>query len=60
MKGRDHSEDIDVDGRIILECTLGKWGEMWIGFIWLKCGPVTGFCEHGNNTFGFHKRREIS
>jgi hypothetical protein len=24
LKGRDHSEDLGVDGRIILECILGK------------------------------------
>jgi hypothetical protein len=23
LKGRDHVEDLDVDGRIILECILG-------------------------------------
>jgi hypothetical protein len=26
LKERDHLEDIDVCGRIILECILGKWG----------------------------------
>jgi hypothetical protein len=26
MKGKDHSEDVDVDGRIILEYMLEKWG----------------------------------
>jgi hypothetical protein len=26
VKGGDHSEDIGVDGREILKCTLGKWG----------------------------------
>jgi hypothetical protein len=25
-EGRDHSEDLDVDGRIILEWSLEKWG----------------------------------
>lgn len=24
--GRDHSEDLDVDGRVILKWMLGKWG----------------------------------
>jgi hypothetical protein len=27
MKGRDHLEDLGVDGKIILEWFLGKWGE---------------------------------
>jgi hypothetical protein len=34
LKGRDHSEDLDVDGKIILEWILGKEdGGMWTGFI---------------------------
>jgi hypothetical protein len=37
--GRDHSEDIGIDGKIILECILGKYGEkVWTRFIWLKIG----------------------
>jgi hypothetical protein len=30
LKERDDSEDIGLDGRIILECILGKWG----GKVW--------------------------
>jgi hypothetical protein len=30
-----------IDGRIILEGTLKKWG-VWIGFIWLKIGTSDG------------------
>jgi len=31
LKGRDHSEDLGVDGQNILECMLEKWGEkLWI------------------------------
>jgi hypothetical protein len=34
LKGRDHSEDLGVDGRIILEWILGKYGgKVWTGFI---------------------------
>jgi hypothetical protein len=34
MERKRHSEHPDVDGRIILECALGKYGEgMWTGFI---------------------------
>jgi hypothetical protein len=37
MKGRDRSEDLVLDGRIILKWILGKKGwRMWIGFIWLR------------------------
>jgi hypothetical protein len=28
LKGRDHSEDIAVDGKMKLEWILGKWGGM--------------------------------
>jgi hypothetical protein len=37
LKGRDHSEDLGVDRRIILKLILGKQdGEFWTGFIWLR------------------------
>jgi hypothetical protein len=37
LKGRDHSEDLGVDGRIILKCILGKQRlGMSIGFTWLR------------------------
>jgi hypothetical protein len=43
MKGRDHVEDRGVDGRIIFEWTLGKWGaRVWTGFIWLRIGTSDG------------------
>jgi hypothetical protein len=33
--GRDHWEDLDVNGRIILELILVKEvGKVWTGFIW--------------------------
>jgi hypothetical protein len=38
-EGENHSEDLDIDGRIILEWILGKWGGMmWTGFIWITIG----------------------
>jgi hypothetical protein len=37
LKGRDHPEDLDIDGRIILKWNLRKLGwRVWIGFIWLR------------------------
>jgi len=37
MKGRDHSEDLNVDGKIILERILGKQRvELWTAFAWFK------------------------
>jgi hypothetical protein len=39
LKGRDHPEDIDVDGKITLEWILRKGnGKMWTGFIWFRIG----------------------
>jgi len=39
LKGRNHAEDISIDGKIILEWILGKWGaKLRTGFISLKIG----------------------
>jgi hypothetical protein len=36
-KGRYHSADLGIDGRMILERILGKWhGKVWTGFNWLR------------------------
>jgi hypothetical protein len=43
LTGRDHSKDIGIDGRIILEWILGKYGgKVWIGFIWPRIGASSG------------------
>jgi hypothetical protein len=43
LKGKDHSEDLDVDWKIILEWMLGKCnGKAWTGFIWLRIGTSGG------------------
>jgi hypothetical protein len=43
LKGRDHLEDLSIDGRIILERILGKYdGNIWTGFIWLRIGTSGG------------------
>jgi hypothetical protein len=49
LKGRDHLEDLSIDGRIILELILGKYGrKVWTRCIWLRIGPVVGSCEPSN------------
>jgi hypothetical protein len=42
MKGRDHSEHLGVDGRI-LEWALVKYGwKVWTGCTWLRIGTTGG------------------
>jgi hypothetical protein len=43
LKGRDHSEDLGVNGSIILDCLLRKYGgKLWIEYIWLRIGTSGG------------------
>jgi hypothetical protein len=43
LKGADHLEDLGVDGRIILEWSLGKYvRKVWTGFIWLRIRTIDG------------------
>jgi hypothetical protein len=60
LKGREHSEDLSTNGRIILKCILRKYGgNVWTGFIWLRIGTVAGSFEHGNEPSGSIKGREL-
>jgi hypothetical protein len=46
-EGRDHSEDLCMDKRMILKWILGaRSGRVWRGLIWLRIGADC--CEHGN------------
>jgi hypothetical protein len=39
LKGRDHSEELGVDGMIILEWILGEKARLlWTRFVWLRIG----------------------
>jgi hypothetical protein len=39
QRERDHYEDKDVGGWIILGCILERWdGVVWTGLVWLRIG----------------------
>jgi hypothetical protein len=42
LRERDHLEDLEVDGRIILKCIFKTWGGAWTGFMWLRVGTGGG------------------
>jgi hypothetical protein len=47
-----HSEDLGMDGRVILECIIRKYcGKVWTGSMGLRIG-TSGCCEHGNEPSG--------
>jgi hypothetical protein len=43
MKGRNHKEDLDIDGMTVLKWILKKDDvRVWTGFIWLRVGTSGG------------------
>jgi hypothetical protein len=44
LNGRQYSDDLDVEARIILEWIIEKSGSRW--------EPVAGSCEYGDETSG--------
>jgi hypothetical protein len=43
LRKRKHLENLDVDGRIILNWILKKWiREAWTGLLWLRTRKVGG------------------
>jgi hypothetical protein len=56
LRGREHSEDRGVNGKLILKWILDKLTWMVsIGFMWL----MTCCCEDGNEPSGAVKGREF-
>jgi len=49
LTGKDHLEDLCIDGRMMIYCILKKYVRMWTAFIFLRMG----YCEYSNEPFGF-------
>ena len=57
---RDHLEDPDVDGRIMLKWIFSKWdGNAWTGLLWLRIGVGGGGLFCSNKPLGSVKCREL-
>jgi hypothetical protein len=53
LKGKDHLEDLDKDGRITLEWILKKQSvDCEVDSFGSGQGPLAGSCEHGNEHLG--------
>jgi hypothetical protein len=57
MNGRDHLEDVGVDGKILLEFILGEWCGLYSSGS--GQGLVAGRCEHCNKPLGSIKGGEF-
>jgi len=41
LREREHLEDLDIDGRIILRWICRKWDvRAWTGSVWARCGHL--------------------
>jgi hypothetical protein len=52
-KGRDHLEELGVDGSIILICNLNRMRLCGLESSGYGQRSVTGSCEYGNECFDF-------
>jgi hypothetical protein len=53
LEGRQHSEQISVDGKVILKWILGKYGgKVWTGVFWLRIRNTRGFYEESDESLG--------
>jgi hypothetical protein len=41
-EGKNHFEDLDVDGRLLEWILYKQVGRVWTGFIWLRIGTSVG------------------
>jgi hypothetical protein len=52
LKEREHMEDLDVEGRMILKCIFKTEGErLWTGFFHIRIETTGKFYERGNEYF---------
>jgi hypothetical protein len=58
LKGTNHSEDLQVDGRVLFKWTSRKCCGQWIDSSAAECGPVARSCDNGGN-LRIKKRRGI-
>jgi hypothetical protein len=59
-EGRDHLEDLGVDGKIILECILGnRVGRCGLDSSGSGQEPVAGSCKYSNEPLSYIKGREF-
>jgi hypothetical protein len=59
MKGRDHLEELSVDGKIILEWILDRVRGCGLEVFGLGQAAVAGCSEHGNEPSGSIKGGEF-
>jgi hypothetical protein len=50
LKGRDHLEDLGVDGKVILESIFYRMGRYGMDSSGSVLGPVAGCCEHNERS----------
>jgi hypothetical protein len=52
LKGRDHFQDLSINGRIILKCILNMLRRSGLDSSGMGYEPVVGSCEYGNEALG--------
>jgi hypothetical protein len=58
-KETGHSEELGLDGRIILKWIHNLGGKLSAGLFWLRMGPGAASCNYGNENLGSIKRLEF-
>jgi hypothetical protein len=49
LEGKNHLEDLDADGSIVLKLILEECGgRVWADFVRFRMGPLASSCENDN------------